>query len=110
MSSGQVVVGLGAAALIVANQVRHQPLTLGRVLGNLPGNLKIAESQWSELLFEIVGGVVLVVIAGIGNAGPKVAGAVLVMLWILFLINAAAAPKKKTSVAAASSPSAGVLA
>ena len=104
MNGTQVVVGLGAAALIVANQVQHQPLSLGRVLGNVPGNLKIAESQWSNLLFEVIGGVVLTVIAGVGTGGPKIAIVVLVALWVIFLIkasqDAAATPKKAKTASA----------
>lgn len=100
MTGGQVAVGLGAAALVVANQVTHRPLMLGKVLGNLPGNMKVAETQWSELVFEAIGAIVLVVVAGLGDGGAKIAGVVLVTLWILFFITMKAGTKS-----AATSPS-----
>lgn len=95
MTGGQTAVGLAAAALVIANQVEHQPLQLGRVLGNATGNLGKAEIQWGELIFEAVGVIVLVVVAGIGQYGVKIAGLVVVALWLLFLINVST--KKKAS-------------
>lgn len=87
MTGGQTAVGLAAAALVIANQVEHQPLALGRVFGGTGTVSKAAETQWGELLFEAVAVIVLVVVAGIGTYGVKITGLIVAALWLLFLIN-----------------------
>ena len=104
MNGGQGVVGLGAVALVVANQVATRPLTLSSTISGGPLTTG-AERQWSELAFEAIGVIVLVVVAGIGDHGVQLAGAVLVGLWLLFLIHYEATHKKKKASAPAQKPS-----
>lgn len=88
MTGGQVAIGVGGAALLVANQVTHTPLALGRVLSNVATLDTAAKTQFGELLFEALGVVALVIVAGLGDMGTKVAAVLLVTLWVLFLIAA----------------------
>ena len=87
MDGGQGLVGLAAAALIVANEVTTPHASLSAVLSNGNVTWKSAEKQWGDLILEVVGAIVLVVIAGVGQHGTQIAGVILAMLWILWLIN-----------------------
>ncbi len=99
MNGGQGAVGLGAVALVVANQIATRPLTLSSTISGGPVT-KGAERQWSEIAFEAIGVIVLVVVAGIGDHGVQIAGVVLVALWVLFLIRYEATHKSKAAAPA----------
>lgn len=98
MTGGQTAIGLAAAALVIANQVEHKPLKLASVLGNTTGTtgkvFGAGRSQLEELGLEVVAVIVLVVISGISSTGAKLAGVLLVALWILFLMKVTTAKKQ----------------
>lgn len=98
MTGGQTAIGLAAAALVIANQVEHRPLKLASVLGNTTGTTPkvfgAGRSQLEELGLEAVAVIVLVVVAGISTMGAKLAGVLLVALWLLFLIKVTTAKKQ----------------
>jgi hypothetical protein len=87
MDGGQGLIGLGAAALIVANEITTPHASLTAVFNNKNVTWKSAEKQWGDLLFEAIGAVVLVVIAGVGQHGTAIAGVILALLWTLWLVN-----------------------
>ena len=87
MDGGQGLVGLAAAGLIIANEVTTPHASLSAVFANGNVTWKSAEKQWGDLLFEAIGAVVLVVIAGVGQHGTAIAGVILALLWTLWLIN-----------------------
>ncbi|MDA8311438.1 MAG: hypothetical protein M0Z46_12665 [Actinomycetota bacterium] len=87
MDGGQGLVGLAAAGLIVANEVTTPHASLSAVFANGNVTWKSAEKQWGDLLFEAIGAIVLVVIAGVGQHGTAIAGVILALLWTLWLIN-----------------------
>ncbi len=87
MDGGQGLVGLAAAGLIIANEVTTPHASLSAVFANGNVTWKSAEKQWGDLLFEAIGAVVLVVIAGVGQPGTAIAGVILALLWTLWLIN-----------------------
>lgn len=99
MNGGQAAVGLGAIGLVIANQVTHRPLALSSVISNTKTVTPASQSQWSEILFEVIGAIVLTVIAGIGTYGAKIAGVIVVLLWVLFLITYESSKKSPAKTA-----------
>ena len=87
MDGGQGLIGLAAAGLIIANEVTTPHASLSAVFANGNVTWKSAEKQWGDLLFEAIGAIVLVVIAGVGQHGTAIAGVILALLWTLWLIN-----------------------
>lgn len=116
MTGSQTAIGVAAVALVVANQVEHRPLALGKVLGNQGTVTPTASGQLKEIGLEAAAALALVVIAGVGSGGAKIAGLVLLGLWVLFIINVAGHPKAKApahtspTVNGSKSPSQAVLA
>lgn len=83
----QAVVGLAAVALVAADQWNERAVLLAPLKGQKAANPVAYTEQLKMLGLEVLGVLVITVVAGVNDTWASVAGVLILILWILFFIN-----------------------